>query len=196
MRKTQLLTLLLGVSLSAFLIVIFILVFFIFFRRKESSSSDSDQYDVESLDHNKQGYSSETEQLVTFQGGEDLTICDILDAPGEVIGKSSYGTLYKASLQRSGKIRVLRFLRPVCTVRSDSKEFNGVIEMLGFVRHENLVPLLGFYGGNRGEKLMVHPFFCSGNLSEFITSKSLFFFYFLEKKALKRTKLFLFSDKK
>ncbi|EOA22008.1 hypothetical protein CARUB_v10002531mg [Capsella rubella] len=170
MRKTQLLTLLLGVSLSAFLIVI---LFIVFFRRKVSSSSsstESDQYDVESLDHNKQGHSSGTEELVTFQGGEDLTICDILDAPGEVIGKSSYGTLYKASLQRSGKTRVLRFLRPVCTVRSDSKEFKGVIETLGFVRHENLVPLLGFYGGNRGEKLMVHPFFASWNLSEFIRS--------------------------
>ncbi|EFH49579.1 protein kinase [Arabidopsis lyrata subsp. lyrata] len=170
MRKTQLITMLLGVSLSAFLIVIFFIVFFICFRRKESSSIDSDQYDVESLDHNKQGFSSETEELVSFQGGEDLTICDILDAPGEVIGKSSYGTLYKASLQRSGKIRVLRFLRPVCTVRSDSKEFNGIIETLGFVRHENLVPLLGFYAGNRGEKLMVHPFFGSGNLSDFIRS--------------------------
>jgi hypothetical protein len=194
MRKSLLLTLLLGVSLSAFLIVIF---FIIFLRRKESSSTESDQYDVESLDHNKQGFSSETEELVIFQGGEDLTICDILDAPGEVIGKSSYGTLYKASLQRSGKIRVLRFLRPVCTVRSDSKEFNGIIETLGFVRHENLVPLLGFYAGNRGEKLMVHPFFGSGNLSDFIRSKSLcFLFYFLDKKVLKRTKLFLFSDRK
>uniref|UniRef100_A0A1J3HCT9 Putative kinase-like protein TMKL1 n=1 Tax=Noccaea caerulescens TaxID=107243 RepID=A0A1J3HCT9_NOCCA len=170
MRKTQFLTLFLGVSLSALSIVIIFIVFFILCRGKQSST-ESDQYDVESSDDNKQGYSSsETEELVTFHGGEDLTICDILDAPGEVIGKSSYGTLYKASLQRSGKIRVLRFLRPVCTVRSDSKEFNGVIEMLGFVRHENLVPLLGFYSGNRGEKLMVHPFFGSGNLSDFIRS--------------------------
>lgn len=176
MRKTPFLTLLLGVSLSVFSIVIF----FIFWRRKQSSSTEPDQYDVESPNHNNKQrilFSSETEQLVTFHGADDLTISDILDAPGEVIGKSSYGTLYKASLQRSGKIRVLRFLRPVCTVRSDFKEFNGVIEMLGFVRHENLVPLLGFYAGNRGEKLMVHPFFASGNLSDFIRSKSLFFFF-------------------
>uniref|UniRef100_A0A1J3IRC0 Putative kinase-like protein TMKL1 n=1 Tax=Noccaea caerulescens TaxID=107243 RepID=A0A1J3IRC0_NOCCA len=168
MRKTQFLTLFLGVSLSALSIVIIFIVFFILCRRKQSST-ESDQYDVESSDDNKQGYSSsETEELVTFHGGEDLTICDILDAPGEVIGKSSYGTLYKASLQRSGKVRVLRFLRPLCAVSSDSKEFDGVIESLGVVRHDNLVPLLGFYVGNRGEKLMVHPFFSSGNLSEFI----------------------------
>ncbi|KAJ4891295.1 Protein kinase-like domain protein [Raphanus sativus] len=54
--------------------------------------------------------------------------------------------------------------------RCDAKEFNDVIQTLGFVRHENLVPLLGFYGGNRGEKLMVHPFFSSGDLSDFIKS--------------------------
>ncbi|KAL0842743.1 hypothetical protein Bca101_015988 [Brassica carinata] len=172
MRKDHLLTLLLGVSLSALLIItFFILLFFFFCRTRKDSSTEQDQYDVESLDHTKHVFSSKTEELVTFHGGEDLTICDILDAPGEVIGKSSYGTLYRASLQRSGKVRVLRFLRPVCTVRcDDAEEFDDVIETLGFVRHENLVPLLGFYGGNRGEKLMVHPFFSSGNLSGFIKS--------------------------
>ncbi|KAF3499376.1 hypothetical protein F2Q69_00045354 [Brassica cretica] len=161
MTRSHFLTLLLGVSISA----LAILLLFIFCTRRKRSSTESEQHDVES-----HGFSSETEELVTFHGGEDLTICDILDAPGEVIGKSSYGTLYKASLQRSGKVRVLRFLRPVCTVRSDAKEFSGVIETLGLVRHENLVPLLGFYGGIRGEKLMVHPFFSSGNLSDFIAS--------------------------
>nr|VDC85573.1 unnamed protein product [Brassica oleracea] len=179
MRKDHMLTLLLGVSISALLILTFF-IFFFFFRRKQSST-EPDQYDVESLDHkvhNKHGSSSETEELVTFQGGEDLTICDILDAPGEVIGKSMYGTLYKASLQRSGNVRVLRFLRPVCTVRCDAKEYSDVIETLGFVRHENLVPLLGFYGGNRGEKLMVHPFYVSGNLSDFIKNSYILVFFF------------------
>ena len=167
MTRSHFLTLLLGVSISA----LAILLLFIFCTRRKHSSTESEQHDVES-----HGFSSEAEKLVTFRGGEDLTICDILDAPGEVIGKSSYGTLYKASLQRSGKVRVLRFLRPVCTVRSDAKEFSGVIETLGLVRHENLVPLLGFYGGNRGEKLMVHPFFSSGNLSDFTASKHSVFF--------------------
>ncbi|KAL1215042.1 putative kinase-like protein TMKL1 [Cardamine amara subsp. amara] len=171
MRKTHLVKLILVVSLpTIFLIGVAIIFIFIFCRRTKTETSEA-QYDVESP-HEKQEFpdiGSETEEeLVIFNGGEDLTICDILDAPGEVIGKSSYGTLYKASLQRSGKLRVLRFLRPLCAVRSNSKEFNDVIELLGFVRHDNLVPLLGFYVGNRGEKLMIHPFFGSGNLSDFI----------------------------
>ncbi|XP_010523204.1 PREDICTED: putative kinase-like protein TMKL1 [Tarenaya hassleriana] len=167
MTRTHLLKLILGVSLPALSIGMAAVVIIFICRRRESGEPN-----VESPDQ-KQEFSdngSEAEELVTFHGGEDLTICDILEAPGEVIGKSSFGTLYKASLQRSGKVRVLRFLRPICAVRSEAKEFNGVIETLGFARHENLVPLLGFYAGTRGEKLMVHPFFGFGNLSEFIRS--------------------------
>jgi len=113
---------------------------------------------------------AEMEDLITFHGGEDLTICDILDAPGEVIGKSNYGTLYKALMQRSNKLRLLRFLRPVCCARGE--EFGEVIRLLGCVRHPNLVPLLGFYAGPRGEKLLVHPFYRHGNLAEFIRGKT------------------------
>ncbi|XP_010483837.1 PREDICTED: putative kinase-like protein TMKL1 isoform X2 [Camelina sativa] len=174
MRKSHLLKLLLAISLPiTFLIIIAITIIFIFCRRRTETETNEAQHDVESP-YEKQDFSddvsseTEEEELSIFHGGEDLTICDILDAPGEVIGKSSYGTLYKATLQRSGKVRVLRFLRPLCAVRSDSKEFNDVVELLGFVRHDNLVPTLGFYVGDRGEKLMIHPFFGSGNLSEFI----------------------------
>lgn len=106
------------------------------------------------------------EDLVIFQGGENLTICDILDAPGEVIGKSNYGTLYKALLQRSNSVRLLRFLRPVCNT-GDEELVDG-IGMLGEIRHPNLVPLVGFYTGPRGEKLLVHPFYAHGNLTQFI----------------------------
>ncbi|KAJ0248812.1 Protein kinase domain-containing protein [Hirschfeldia incana] len=173
--RTHLLKLILTVSLpTTFFIGISILVILILCRRRTTTESNDLQNDVESP-HEKQDFSGseteedeEEEELVIFEGGEDLTICDILEAPGEVIGKSSYGTLYKASLQRSGRVRVLRFLRPLCAVRSNPEEFDGVIESLGLVRHDNLVPLLGFYVGNRGEKLMIHPFFGSGNLSEFI----------------------------
>lgn len=181
--RTHLLKLILTVSLpTTFLIGISILVIFILCKRRRTESNEH-QNDVESPYEKKVFSGSETEEdeeeeeeLNIFEGGEDLTICDVLEAPGEVVGKSSYGTLYKASLQRSGKVRVLRFLRPLCAVRSDPEEFDGVVESLGFVRHDNLVPLLGFYVGSRGEKLMIHPFFDSGNLSEFIRCKSLCFF--------------------
>ncbi|KAB1204145.1 putative kinase-like protein TMKL1 [Morella rubra] len=114
----------------------------------------------------KHGVEAQMEDLITFHDGQDLTISDILDAPGEVIGKSSYGTLYKALMQQSNKLRLLRFLRPVCSVRGE--EFGDMIRLLGCTRHPNLVPLLGFYAGPRGEKLIVYPFYRQGNLAEFI----------------------------
>ncbi|XP_031110185.1 putative kinase-like protein TMKL1 [Ipomoea triloba] len=106
------------------------------------------------------------EILMRFEGGEDLTVLDILDAPGEVIGKSGYGTLYRAALLRSNRPALLRFFRPPCTL--SLKEVVPIIEVLGSIRHPNLVPLYAFYAGPRGEKLLVHSFYRRGNLAQFI----------------------------
>ncbi|KAL4385543.1 hypothetical protein GQ457_15G007410 [Hibiscus cannabinus] len=166
MKNTHMLKLFLSLSPIALL---FILVPVIFFCRRRAAR-DGQLGDIESKGQKHgggdEGDESEMEDMITFSGGEDLTICDILDAPGEVIGKSSYGTLYKALLQRSSTVRLLRFLRPVCALRGD--EFFDVVQLLGCIRHPNLVPLLGFYAGPRGEKLLVHPFYWHGNLSQLI----------------------------
>ncbi|KAI7734766.1 hypothetical protein M8C21_000686, partial [Ambrosia artemisiifolia] len=110
------------------------------------------------------------EELIRFEGGEDLTCFDVLDAPGEVIGKSSYGTLYRANLVRSNTFVVLRFLRPACTRKV--QDVMDAVQLLGSVRHPNLVPLCGFYVGPIGEKLLVHPFYRRGNLAEFIRDRN------------------------
>ncbi|KAM1183379.1 hypothetical protein ACFX19_001758 [Malus domestica] len=159
MNRTQVLNLILALTSSATL-VFFLL--FIFYCKK---AAKSEQKDVEKTEQ-KQEEVVEADELVTFQDGEDLTICDILDAPGEVIGKSNYGTLYKALLQSSNSVKLLRFLRPVCTAKV--QDFGEVVRLLGFIRHHNLVPLLGFYAGPRGEKLLIHPFYWRGNLAQFV----------------------------
>lgn len=147
-------------------ILLIILILYFFYRKRVLRNGGED---IEIMEKGR-GDEELIEDLVTFQDGEDLKISDILDAPGEVIGKSNYGTLYKALLQRSNKLRLLRFLRPVCTIRGE--EFDDVIQLLGCLRHPNLVSLLGFYAGPRGEKLLVHPFYRLGNLAEFIRDGS------------------------
>ncbi|RDY03097.1 putative kinase-like protein TMKL1, partial [Mucuna pruriens] len=154
------LILVLGLASAAFVVIVAVYVFC--YKRRTSKHESKD---IESSEH-KEEEVAQKEDLMIFQGGEDLTICDILDAPGEVIGKSNYGTLYKALLQRSSKVRLLRFLRPVCTARGE--ELDEMIQFLGRIRHPNLVPLLGFYSGPRGEKLLVHPFYRHGSLTQFI----------------------------
>lgn len=146
------------------LTIIFLLIFCL--RRRKSENGNRD---VESNSERNKG--GDTEDLVKFEGGEDLSVVEILDAPGEVIGKSSYGTLYKANLVNLNCVTLLRFLRPTCTLGIE--EVMPAVELLGSVRHPNLVPLNAFYAGPRGEKLMVLPFYSGGNLAQFIRGKLL-----------------------
>ncbi|KAJ0111240.1 hypothetical protein Patl1_01631 [Pistacia atlantica] len=92
-------------------------------------------------------------KLVLFQGGEHLTLDDVLNATGQVIEKTTYGTAYKAKLADGGTI-ALRLLREGCC--KDRSSCLPVIKQLGRVRHENLIPLRAFYQGKRGEKLLIY----------------------------------------
>ncbi|KAL3341872.1 hypothetical protein AABB24_026071 [Solanum stoloniferum] len=145
----------------AVLIVLLLVIYLCTRKRGEIVSRD-----VETNFEVKERDGVEKDLLIKFQDGEDLTVYEILDAPGEVIGKSSYGTLYRASLLSIDRLTLLRFLRPACTVTM--KEVVPVMELLGSLRHPNLVPLCAFYAGQRGEKLMVHPFYRHGTLAQLI----------------------------
>lgn len=104
--------------------------------------------------------------LVTFPGGEALSVATILEAPGEVVAKSAHSTLYRAAV-RSGEAAVLlRFVRPACAVAAE--EAYAAARRVGAVSHPNLVPLRAVYVGPRGEKLLVHPFYAAGSLHRFL----------------------------
>jgi hypothetical protein len=98
-------------------------------------------------------------------------VTNILEAPGEVVGKSGHSTLYRASIPvdpagTSAVSALLRFVRPGCAGRSE--EIVPIVRMLGTIRHPNLVPLRALYVGPRGEKLLVHPFYAAGTLDRFL----------------------------
>ncbi|XP_072963235.1 putative kinase-like protein TMKL1 [Typha angustifolia] len=166
METHRLLKILLGVIFPS----LFLLAFFFFYllhycysRRVLISSKDGDS----SLEGGGGvGLPPEAEELIAFAGGEDLTLGDVLEAPGEVIGKSSYSTVYKATLDRTGSPVLLRFVRPACIGRT--ADVIPAVRVLGSIRHPNLVPLRALYAGPRGEKLFVHPFYPAGNLAQFL----------------------------
>lgn len=165
MEVNTTLKLLFGLIPATVAIILSISIYFFCKRR----SKNQQQGDIESRDRGEGEEEEETsvkDMMIAFNGGEDLTAFDILDAPGEVIGKSSYGTIYKAALEKNSTVRLLRFVRPACTAKME--EVESVIRLLGRVRHPNLVPLEAFYAGPRGEKLLVHPFYRCGNLAQFI----------------------------
>ncbi|KAM7496195.1 hypothetical protein LguiA_020609 [Lonicera macranthoides] len=104
-------------------------------------------------------------KLILFQGGEHLTLEDVLNATGQVMEKSSYGTLYKAKLADGGTI-ALRLLREgSCKYGSSCLT---VIRQLGRVRHENLIPLRAFYQGKRGEKLLIYDYLPNRSLHDLL----------------------------
>ncbi|GMH02521.1 hypothetical protein Nepgr_004360 [Nepenthes gracilis] len=94
-------------------------------------------------------------KLIVFQGGELLTLEDVLNATGQVIEKTCYGTAYKAKLADGGTI-ALRLLREGSC--KDRTSCLPVIKHLGRVRHENLVPMRAFYRGKRGEQLLIYDY--------------------------------------
>ncbi|KAK3032160.1 hypothetical protein RJ639_034985 [Escallonia herrerae] len=104
-------------------------------------------------------------KLVLFQGGEHLTLEDVLNATGQVTEKTSYGTVYKAKLADGGTI-ALRLLREgSCKDRSSCLP---MIRQLGRVRHENLIPLRAFYQGKRGEKLLIYDYLPNRSLYDLL----------------------------
>lgn len=104
-------------------------------------------------------------KLVRYEGGEHLNVEEVLNAPGEVLGKTSYGTVYKAKLA-GGALIALRLLRED-TVK-DKGHFTSAIQQLGHIRYPNVVSLLAYYAGPKGEKLFVYNYLSRGSLADLL----------------------------
>ena len=70
----------LGQDLATFLV--FVVIYLFYCKRRVSKYNESK--DIESSEHKEDEEMAQKEDLMIFQGGEDLTICHILDALGEV----------------------------------------------------------------------------------------------------------------
>ncbi|XP_071929766.1 putative kinase-like protein TMKL1 [Coffea arabica] len=162
MEHKYMLALIIGLSLLGAAAILFLMIYCCWKKPEQNVPKDLEA----GFEFKEREAGTDREYLIRFQGAEDLSVYDILEAPGEVIGKSSYGTLYRANLLRTNSLALLRFLRPTCTLRM--KEVVPIVELLGSLRHPNLVPLCAFYAGSRGEKLLVHPFYQWGTLAQLI----------------------------
>ncbi|XP_022771408.1 putative kinase-like protein TMKL1 [Durio zibethinus] len=134
-------------------------------RRSRGYSEEGLEEGEEDENSASVGGGSGESKLFLFQGGEHLTLEDVLNATGQVMEKTNYGTVYKAKLADGGNI-ALRLLREgSCKDRSSCLP---VIKHLGKVRHENLVPLRAFYQGKRGEKLLIYDYLPNRSLHDFL----------------------------
>lgn len=107
-------------------------------------------------------------KLVHFDGPLAFTADDLLCATAEIMGKSTYGTVYKATLEDGSQAAVKR-LREKIT--KNQREFESEVSVLGRIRHQNLLALRAFYLGPKGEKLLVFDYMPKGSLSSFLHAR-------------------------
>ncbi|KAI3462020.1 hypothetical protein Pfo_018683 [Paulownia fortunei] len=92
-----------------------------------------------------------------------FTAEELSRAPAEVLGRSSHGTLYKATLD-NGHMLTVKWLR-VGLVKH-KKEFAKEAKKLGSVRHQSVVPLRAYYWGPREqERLLLADYIVGDSLA-------------------------------
>uniref|UniRef100_A0A0C9S1N6 TSA: Wollemia nobilis Ref_Wollemi_Transcript_25072_1671 transcribed RNA sequence n=1 Tax=Wollemia nobilis TaxID=56998 RepID=A0A0C9S1N6_9CONI len=123
----------------------------------KTSSKDKDEYMTSAQE-------AERNKLVFFEGCSfTFDLEDLLRASAEVLGKGSIGTAYKAVME-DGTVVVVKRLKDVAAGRRD---FEQQMEIIGRIRHRNLVPLRAFYY-SKDEKLLVYDYLPSGSLSSLL----------------------------
>ncbi|PUZ62679.1 hypothetical protein GQ55_3G005000 [Panicum hallii var. hallii] len=108
-------------------------------------------------------------KLVHFDGPLAFTADDLLCATAEIMGKSTYGTVYKATLEDGSLVAVKR-LREKIT--KGHKDFEAEAAVLGRIRHPNLLALRAYYLGPKGEKLLVFDYMPKGSLTSFLHARA------------------------
>nr|GLL35988.1 probable leucine-rich repeat receptor-like protein kinase At1g68400 [Ipomoea trifida] len=98
-------------------------------------------------------------------GGFDLD--DLLRSSAEVLGKGKLSTTYKATLE-GGSVVAVKRLRQINS--TSKKEFIQQMQLLGNLKHENLVEIISFYY-SRDEKLIIYEYIPHGSLHQLLHAR-------------------------
>ncbi|KAK9063840.1 hypothetical protein SSX86_017712 [Deinandra increscens subsp. villosa] len=106
---------------------------------------------------------------LVFCGGGDTPemsyrLEDLLKASAETLGRGTVGSTYKAVMETGFIVTVKRLKDTRCT---DLEEFCRHVEVIGRLRHKNLVPLRAYFQA-REERLLVFDYFPNGSLFSLI----------------------------
>ncbi|XAR68695.1 Non-specific serine/threonine protein kinase [Bertholletia excelsa] len=105
---------------------------------------------------------AEKNKLVFFERRSyNFDLEDLLRASAEVMGKGTYGTTYKATLEEGTPVAVKRLKELVV----GKKEFEQQMEIIGELGQQpNVVPVRAYYY-SKDEKLLVYDYMLFGSLS-------------------------------
>ncbi|KAK1263886.1 putative leucine-rich repeat receptor-like protein kinase [Acorus gramineus] len=116
------------------------------------------------MDENKESAAEESEsaaagtaksKLVFFDRRKQFELEELLRASAEMVGKGSLGTVYRAVLEDVGGAVAVKRLRDAnpCS----RSEFERYMDLIGRLRHPNLVRLRAYYYAKE-EKLLIYDF--------------------------------------
>ncbi|KAG9450559.1 hypothetical protein H6P81_010524 [Aristolochia fimbriata] len=99
-------------------------------------------------------------KMVFFEGMKRFELEDLLRASAEMLGKGGFGTAYRAVLE-DGNVVAVKRLKDIQV--GGKREFEQHMEILGRLRHPNVVTLKAYYYA-RDEKLLVYEYMQNGSL--------------------------------
>lgn len=103
-------------------------------------------------------------RLSFFEGvNYSFDLEDLLRASAEVLGKGTFGTTYKAVLEDATSVAVKRLK----DVAAGKRDFEQQMEMIGSIKHKNVVELKAYYY-SKDEKLMVYDYFSEGSVASLL----------------------------
>ncbi|KAF8412154.1 hypothetical protein HHK36_000110 [Tetracentron sinense] len=167
LSESALLGILVGGCVLGFVAFAFLLVVCCSKREGEIGISGKKQKGERSAEKAVLASQDENNRLVFFEGCNYVfDLEDLLRASAEVLGKGTFGTAYKAVLEDASTVVVKRLKE----VSVGKREFEQQMEVVGNIRHENVVELRAYYY-SKDEKLMVYDYYSHGSVSAMLHGK-------------------------
>ncbi|KAG2248791.1 hypothetical protein Bca52824_088419 [Brassica carinata] len=169
LTKTVFLLIVIAVSIVLLAVLVFVLA--VCYLRMKLSQGDGIITDAKL--QKKGGMSPEkfvsrmedvNNRLSFFEGcNYSFDLEDLLRASAEVLGKGTFGTTYKAVLEDATSVAVKRLK----DVAAGKRDFEQQMEIIGGIKHENVVELKAYYY-SKDEKLMVYDYFGNGSVASLL----------------------------
>ncbi|GMJ04867.1 receptor-like kinase 1 [Hibiscus trionum] len=142
-----------------------ILVFLWYYRRLHGKEETAMNAGLHKLSSQRAADPEKAAELEFFDKNiPAFDLDDLLRASAEVLGKGRISTTYKASLE-AGVVVAVKRVKDMNGL--SNKEFVQQMQLLGKLKHENLVQIISFYN-SKDEKLIIYEFLHCANLFELL----------------------------